>query len=68
MHPSTQKLDIDNKRIQYESLIKELQYKVAILKKGMEYIDEGGNILEDQYILAQEVRKAMKERLIDIVT
>lgn len=68
MNRSAQKLDIDQKRIELQSLIKELEYRVVLLKRGMEYIDEGGDILEDQFILAQEVRKIMKERFIDIVT
>ena len=67
MNRSAQKLDIDQKRIELQSFIKELEHRVSVLKRGMEYIDEGGDILLDEGMLSQEVRKVMCERLIDLV-
>ena len=61
MTPSQQKLDIDNVRRDIHSLIEKLKQNDAILKRGMEAIDEGEDMMSDNSILAQEVRKIMKD-------
>jgi hypothetical protein len=62
MTPLEQKLDIDNKRIDLQILVNELQSKIKVLENGMKYIDEGGDLLKDKGTLPNDVHKIMSKK------
>jgi cell division protein FtsB len=61
MNLGAQKLDIDERRGQLESHINKLKQDVAILKRGMEELDKGEDMFKGASLLANEVRKIMKD-------
>jgi hypothetical protein len=60
---SQQKLDLDEVRIALESKKSDLDYRIKVLKRGMEEIDNGEDMHESGSILAQEVRNIMRNPL-----
>jgi cell division protein FtsB len=61
MNLSAQKIDLDERRGQLESHINKLKQDVAILKRGMEELDKGEDMFNGKSLLAQEVRRIMKD-------
>ena len=63
MNLSAQKLDLDERRRYIEVQIKKLKQDSDILKRGMEELDNGVDMLNGNSALSTEVRKIMRETL-----
>jgi len=61
MTPQQQKLSIDEVWRGLQSYKNEIEHRIKILKRGQDAIDEGQDMMNDNSILAQEVRKIMKD-------
>ena len=60
---SQQKLDLDEVRIALEKKKSELDHRIKVLKRGMEELDNGHDMLYGRGILEDEVRKVMQNPL-----
>lgn len=56
---SRQKLDIDQAISHLNNEKSEIDYKIRVLKRGIEELEKGEDILASNSILAQEVLKIM---------
>ncbi|OYD41135.1 hypothetical protein [Sphingobacterium cellulitidis] len=56
---SRQKLDIDQAISHLNNEKSEIDYKIKVLKRGIEELEKGEDILNSNSILAQEVVKIM---------
>ena len=57
---SKQKLDLDEVRRSLNDLKNDTDHKIKVLERGMQEIDNGEDMMESNSILAQEVRKIMR--------
>lgn len=57
---SQQKLDLDEVRIGLEKMKSDIQYKINVLKRGMDAIDEGEDMMYGEGFLSDGVRRIMK--------
>ena len=58
---SRQKLDIDEAIVALRNQKSEIEYKIKVLRRGIEALEAGENILDSNSILANEVRKIMRD-------
>lgn len=58
---SRQKLDIDEAIVALRNQKSEIEYKIKVLQRGIEALEAGENILDSNSILANEVRKIMRD-------
>lgn len=56
---SRQKLDIDQAISHLNNEKSEIDYKIRVLKRGIEELEKGEDILNSNSILAQEILKIM---------